>query len=115
MREALLGRPPPGVLPLAHAAALDLVFALGVLHAPSRPDEAWSPWFGLPVYLLALTLPLLLFVLVVVALTGPPVAARPASRRLSRWQAATIAMSGLGFSMYVSPWGRAGVAAILET
>jgi hypothetical protein len=115
VREALTGRPAPGVLPLAHAAACDVAFALGVLRAPSSPEEAWSPWFGLPAYVLALTLPLLLFVLVVVALTGPPVAGRPAERRLSRWQAATIAMAGLGFATYLSPWGRTGVAAVLET
>ena len=103
------------MLPLAHAAVLDVAFALGVRRAPSGPHEAWSPWFGLPVYVLALTLPLLLFVLVVVALTGPPAAGRPAGRRLSRWQAATVAMAVLGCALYLSPWGRAGVAAILET
>ncbi len=115
MREAWTGRPPPGVLPLAHAAALDVAFALGVRHAPSGPQEAWSPWFGLPVHVLALTLPLLLFALVVVALTGPAVPGRPAGRRLSLWQVTTIATAGLGLAMYLSPWGRAGVAAIVES
>lgn len=115
MREALPGRPAPGVLPLAHAAALDVVFALGLLRAPSGPEEAWSPWFGLPLYVLALTLPLLLFVLVVVALTSPPVAGRAAPRRLTRWQVATIATAGLGLAMYLSPWGRAGITAVLQT
>ena len=67
-----------------HAAARDVGVALGVLRAPSGPEAAWSPWFALPVYVLALTLPLLLFVLVVVALTGPPVPGRPGSPRISR-------------------------------
>ena len=115
MREALVSRPAPGVLPLAAAAALDVVFVLGLLRAPSGPQDAWSPWFGLPLHVLVLVLPLLLFVLVVVALTSPPGAGPAATRRLTRWQVATIAIAGLGLALYLSPWGRAGIAAVLET
>ena len=103
------------MLPLAHAAALVVVFALGLRSAPSHPEEAWSPWFGLPLHLLALTFPLLLFVLVVVAVTSPPVAGPAASRRLVRLQVATIATAGLGLALYLSPWGRAGITAVLQT
>ena len=114
VREAVTGRLSPGVLPSAAAAGLVVLFGLGLRSAPSNPDQAWSPWFGLPLHLLVLTLPLLLLVLVVVALTSPP-AAPAAPRRLTRWQVATIATAGLGLALYLSPWGRAGIAAVLET
>ena len=115
VREPLTGRPSPGVLPLAAAAVLVVAFALGLGSGPSHPDEPWSPWFGLPLHLLALTLPLLLLVLVVVALTSPPAAGPAAPRRLTRWQVATVVTAGLGLALYLSPWGRAGIAAVLET
>ncbi len=100
---------------MACAVALVVVFALGLRSAPTGPQEAWSPWFGLPLHVLVLTLPLLLFVLVVVALTSPPVAEGSASRRLTRWQLATIATAVLGLAVYLSPWGQAGTTAVLQT
>jgi hypothetical protein len=106
---------PPGVLPLLLAAALDLVFVAGLLRADRRPEQAWSPWLGIPAHVLALTLPLLLLVTVVVALTSTPGSGRRSRRSLARLQAATVVVAVLGFGVYVSPWGRAGVAAIVET
>ena len=96
---------PPGTAPLAAAGVLDVVFVLGVLQADEGPGG--SPWRDLSAYLLALTLPLLL--IDTVALTGPT-AGRP-----SRWQAATLALAGLGFAAYLSPWGRAGISVVLES
>lgn len=100
---------------MAHAAALVVVFALGLLSGPSRPQEAWSPWYGLPLHVLTLTFPLLLLGLVVVALTSPRDGGPAAPRRLTRWQVATIATAGLGLAVYLSPWGRAGITAVLQT
>ena len=104
---------PPGLLPLAHAAALDLLFVFGVLQRPGGSDQTWSPWLGLPAVVLALTLPLLLLATVVVALTGQP---HPSNRTgLHPLQTASIALAGLGCALYFSPWGKAGVTAMLET
>ena len=106
-------RLPPGLLPLTSAAACDLVFVLGVLHGPATPEQTWSPWLGIPAIWLALTLPLLLLVTVVVAVTGEP---HPSHRSgLHHLQEATIALAVLGLAVYLSPWGRAGVRALLES
>ena len=106
---------PVGLLPLAHAAALDVAFVVTVLLAPQGAVRTSPAWLQVPGLLLALTLPLLLLVTVFAALTcGPP--AGPSGRRsLRRLQAATGALAGLGFALSLSPWGAAGVAAAVET
>jgi hypothetical protein len=106
---------PPGLLPLVHAAALDVVFVLGVLQASPYPDGRSSAWLGVPALVLALTLPLLLLLTVVVSLTCAPQPAPSRQQTVARLQAATVLLSGLGFVRYLSPWGRAGVAAIVAT
>ena len=104
---------PPGLLPLAHAAAFVVLFVVGVLPGPGDPEQAWSPWLGLPAIVLALTLPLLLLVTVLFALSGAP---HPSSRSgLHRLQEATVALAVLGLAVYLSPWGRTGVRTVLET
>ena len=104
---------PPGLLPLAHAAAIDVVFVLGVLHGPDGPEQEWSPWLGVPAIWLALTMPLLLLGTVVVALSGEP---HPSHRSgLHHLQTATIVLAVLGLVIYLSPWGKAGVRVLLES
>jgi hypothetical protein len=106
---------PPGLLPLAQAAALDAVFVLCVLQASPDPDGTSSAWLGVPALLLALTLPLLLLLTVAVSLTCAPQPAPSRQRTVNRLQAATVLLSALGFALYLSPWGRAGVETIVAT
>jgi hypothetical protein len=108
-------RLPVGLLPLAHAAALDVAFAGTVLLAPQGAVRSSSAWLQVPGLVLALTLPLLLLVTVVVALTCPLPAGPSDRRSLRRLQAATGALAGLGLALYVSPGGAAAVAAAVES
>ncbi len=106
---------PAGLLPLAHAAALDLAFVVTVLLAPQGTVRSSPAWLQVTGLALAVTLPLLLLVTVVVALTCTPPAAPSGRRSLRRLQAATGALAGLGLALYLSPWGAAGVAAAVES
>ena len=109
-----VGWPVPDLAALAAVAGVEVLFLVGVV---LRADQARLPdgVSGLELVgtLLSFVLPLVLYGAVRVVLAGRR------DRRDAPGQGpvalATVLLAAAGLLLYVSPWGRAGIAALLES